>query len=163
MSRQLAPLSDISNAWSLTGDATAYQCVDDDPQAADDDTTYISTGTDGAQCEIALQLAGNPNEYGTHTVRISRRVRNYDSLNQPTLTIELLCGVTVITTITDIAGGAAYVLLEYVLSRSEVEAITDYNDLRLRFTDTLSPGTQQHRVTAARLEIPERRAKVYGD
>lgn len=161
MPLHLEPIDTKSaGGWVANGAATLQDCIADDPDTHDGDGSYMSTSLDGDSCVIGIAVGENPNELETHTIRVVRRVENPNLITPATLTVDLFCGAALIATMIDTAGDLTYTVLEQDLSEPEKEAITDYADLRLRFTSD-TPGAQEHRITSARLVVPDRRAKVY--
>ena len=145
---------DFSIYWGLTGPYWPY--IDEvTPNDADFITCF---GNGSGTIEVGLSELGDPVSSTGHTFRF--RAWQQDHLNQRTLAVYLVQGTTVKATYAafDLVKGTA-TTYELTLSGAEADSISDYNDLRLRFTsggDTSLPTEERSEVYVswAELEVP---------
>jgi hypothetical protein len=126
----LRPSSDISvNGWTSTG-ANLWSVIDEDNPS---DADYISSPANpaGEVAEVKLSSGIDPVSSTGHVVRYRVAATGQDAA----ITVALYCGATPIAswaqTLTADAGGTNY---QQTLSSGQADAITDYTDLRLRFS-----------------------------
>ena len=121
----LRPASDISEgAWTPSTGVSLFATINETPF---NDATYNTTPS-ASTFEVKLGAGSAP---GVTTGHIAR----YRAQGTGTLTVRLVQGTTVIATNTP-SITAAYQTFTFTLSGAEAAAITDYTDLRLRFTST---------------------------
>ena len=124
-----------------------------------DDGDLCGCGGNGSgTIEVGLSELADPISDADHTVRF--RAWQQNNANQRTLAVYLVQGTTVISTYAafDLVKGTA-TQYEWDLSSAEADSITDYTDLRLRFTsggDTSTPSGDRSEVYVswAELEVP---------
>lgn len=124
-----------------------------------DDGDLCGCGGNGSgTIEVGLSELADPISDADHTVRF--RAWQQNNANQRTLAVYLVQGTTVISTYAafDLVKGTA-TQYEWTLSSAEADSITDYTDLRLRFTsggDTSTPSGDRSEVYVswAELEVP---------
>lgn len=154
MAQLARPDSDISHSayWGLY----SYTLID---EVVPDDVDVIGCGGNGSgTLECGLSDVSDPVSSSGHVVRF--RAWQQNNANQRTLAVYLVQGSTVKATY------AAFDLLkdipttyELTLSAAEADSISDYTDLRLRFTsggDTSTPSADRSNVYVswAELEVP---------
>lgn len=146
------PDADIS-ATNWTG---AYTAID---EVSYDDADYL-TGANSANgtCEKGLSNVTDPASSSGHVVRF--RAWQENNTHQRTLSVVLVQGSTVISTYAafDLVKGVA-TSYSWTLSAGEADSITNYSDLRLRFTSggtvsTPAPSRSTVYVSWAELEVP---------
>jgi hypothetical protein len=147
------PDSDVSfSNW--TGSYTAI----DEETASDSD--YI-TGTDDANgtAEVGLSDVTDPAVGTGHTFRFRAR-KEASGGHTRGVTVGLYDGATLIGSyaVTDLP--ATFTAYSYTLSEAEANNITDYSDLRLRFTSTgttstPAPNRRYVYLSWAELEVPD--------
>ena len=121
----LRPASDITaGAWTPSAGGSLFGTINETPF---NDTTYNTTPS-ASTFEVKLGAATAP---GVTTGHIAR----YRAQGTGGLTVRLMQGATVIATNAP-SITAAYQTFTFTLSGAEAAAITDYSDLRLRFTST---------------------------
>jgi hypothetical protein len=136
--RALRPSSDISDgSWTdQAGGASLYAAID---ELAPDDTDYARSSVSPAVAdtfEVLLAAGTNPgtsDDGAAHRIRCrcSKNLGGGDNLDA---TVSLVQGTTVIATRTYSNVSDLVYERELVLSDAEANAITDYTDLRLRFS-----------------------------
>lgn len=142
MTQYARPTSDVSNTgW---GTAPLWSKVD---EAVADDADLISASSSGNVCEVGMGSVTDPNGNTGHKITIRRRSGGGHSC-----TIALVQGTTVIASFTDTTAGGTFTDTNYTLSSSEADAITNYADLRLRFTLGASVN---YRISQAFFETPD--------
>lgn len=121
------PISDISaGAWTPSSGGDLYAMLDEVSPA---DADYIVTST-ASTCEVRLTALADPATSTGHTVRV--RVPAGFSPGG-SLTVYLVQGTTVLDTWA-IGTPSADTTYSRNLSGAVIDSITDYTDLRLRFT-----------------------------
>lgn len=128
----LRPSSDISTgAWqpNPSSPATLYDKIDEETA---DDADYIFTTTINTTCEVALSAPSGTPGAGSRIVRW-RSPAGYSPNGG--ITVTLMQGTTQIAQWTTPAV-AANTTYTHTLSQAEADSITDYSDLRLRFTSS---------------------------
>lgn len=163
------PISDISKTnWSQfagNNDAFAYNELDEgfgkdrgDGNGVDDDTTMWhtdATSNTTRTIECKLRALRDPTIHTGHVIRARVSKSSTDGAVL-TGTLYLVQGTTVIA---ESAGtvvlGPTQQTIEYTLSEAEAANITDYTDLRLRYTASLGAGTARRcRISTLELQIP---------
>jgi hypothetical protein len=150
MAQVLLPASDVSNAglwtttplWSKINDAS--------------DVTLIrgAAGATGT-CEVALQSGTDPASSVDHTVTVRAKVGSGAS-GAEKLTVWLYQGATLIATPVNAASISRTTITDYAytLSAAEADAITNYGDLRLRFSQSTVGAGEYIYVYEASLSVP---------
>lgn len=124
----LVPSADVSNgAWLASSGADLFAMIDEAVSNAGD---FIFTASPGAECVVALAAGSDPGVSTGHTVRYRAQG---DGLSG--LTVALLQGTTVIASWTTNPLPAVETLYEHTLTGPQADAITNYAQLRLRFTE----------------------------
>lgn len=147
------PDSDVSfdACWSGT-----YLYIDEETYS-DSDYLTCDMATNG-DAEVGLSNVTDPASGSGHTVRF--RAWQQNTVNQRTLQVELLQGSTVISTYSAFNLPTSATSYSWTLTSTEADNITDYTDLRLRFTaggNVDPPGKNQAAVYVswAELEVPD--------
>lgn len=134
----IRPISDVvSVGWAATpsSPATGWDKVD---EAVADDSDYFSSGLapDGSEpWEVALSSASDPLNNVNHIFRYRIR-KNAAAGAQLNVDVELLDGAVVIETWNHVDVGNAWTTHEQTLGATKADNITNYGNLRLRFTPT---------------------------
>jgi len=139
------PTSDISvGSW---GTSPLWDKVDD--VTPDDATTQIQTGANPSNqtAEVKFSAVTDPVSSNGHIAR----VRAYTT-KSCTLAWSIYQGATLIANCGTITLAGSYTDYSYTLSTAQADAITDYSDLRVRFTGN---GSGRARVTKFELEVPD--------
>jgi len=131
----LYPNADVTDgSWlnELGNNTNLYASID---EIAANDTDYIespalSSGNSDT-CEIALTASGDPQRSFGHKFAYRYQALGVATMN---LTVRLIQGTTIIASNTHNSVGGTLVNSELTLSAAEADSITDYSDLRLRFT-----------------------------
>lgn len=148
------PISDISTgAWTTTPlyakiGETTYSDTDYVQSKSFKDLNAGSTDV----FEVKLTTLSTPNA-GTHTIRFRAKYTEGTDLG---ITCALVQGSTVIASYTPTLS-SSFQTLSFTLTSDEIANITDYTDLRLRFTATNSAKTATARyvqVSWSEIEIP---------
>lgn len=146
------PISDITNPAEVTG---TFADIDDDS-----DADYIyGTNNSNDTCEFLIDTMEDPGSSADHTV-IWRQAQADDDAGTvaPTsggaasdYSCWLYQGATLIATMRslDTSNEGSFLEESYTLSGAEADNITDYTDLRVRFTLNGSGGAPSGRRTVA--------------
>lgn len=102
--------------------------------AAGDDTSYAEV-QNGGYVEVKFSSLADPLSGSGHTLRY--RQQYVAGATSGTMLVEVRQGATVIADWTDTLG-AAFAAFSHTLTSTQANAITDYTDLRVRFTPTVS-------------------------
>lgn len=121
--------TDISaGSWTPSTGSDLYAMLDE--TIPPNDTDYISVPSGSSTAEVKLTTGSDPSSSIGHTIRY--RAKNNGS---GSLTVYLYQGATLIAThnptLTDY-----YQTYIWTISGAEADSITDYTDLRLRFTSS---------------------------
>ena len=154
MTQHARPDSDES-ASNWTG---SYTAIDEETPG---DADYIE-GSEYANgtCEKGLSNVTDPASSTGHTIKFRARQSAAPGF-QRYLDVSLVQGTSVIASHSTVTlSGSAWVDYSYTLSSGEADSITDYTDLRLRFTSTGDTGTPAPNrravyVSWADFEIPD--------
>lgn len=123
------PTSDVAlGGWS----GPAFSAIDE-ATADDADFTQSPTGPANAALEVALGAVEDPQSSSGHIVRY-RYKKDSGGGSQIDLTVELMQGATQIASWSHANISDLYVSAAQTLSAAQADAITNYADLRLRFT-----------------------------
>jgi len=142
------PDSDISlSGWT----DPSYSKINE--VTTDDDTSYTEK-TGLGTLEVGLSDITDPNSSAGHVIR-SRVKQQTGSAGPEYMTCELYQGAILIASYTSakLARGA-YTSLEYTLTALEADSITNYNDLRFRFTSDQG-ASEVVRLSWAEFEVPD--------
>jgi hypothetical protein len=152
MAQYARPGSDITTTnWTRSSGTAAYYTYID--ETSYDDADYVQTQTQDSGLEVKLGSATDPASGSGHVVRFRTYVAGSGGGEKHT--VLLLQGSTTIATLVNAAGVArGYVDFSITLSTAQADAITDYSDLRLRFTPTTLGAGETYRITWAELEVP---------
>lgn len=148
---QLArPDADVTGSPTWTGDGgettNLYQRID---EASASDTDYIRSVLDPSADvhEVGLETLTDPASSSDHIVRY--RARKQAAGDPIDLTVSLMQGATQIAAWTETALATSWSTVTRTLTGGEADAITDYADLRLRFSATQgAPATAPTYVAA---------------
>jgi hypothetical protein len=149
------PISTISSGgWSAVNEATLHEATDETTQNGD--TDYAEAGVDDTTMELLLNEITDPETDSNHVVRFYANSVSGGSPEK--MTVGLYQGNTLIATVLN--NGTltrdAYTLYSYTLTTGEASSITDYSDLRVRFTiDSGVTGSDSIRVTQVEMQVPE--------
>ena len=153
MTQYARPESVYSNSgWSAYGAATIPEAIDEEV-ASDSDYTY--TTSDGTYLGVALSEVTDPEGNTNHTLRWRyRSIRN--STPPEKGSGFLYCGATLIATFIDNAAlPTSWTTDAYTLLTTEADAITDYSDLRVRFTADTIGSSEEMQVSWVAFECPD--------
>lgn len=151
------PDSDVSNAGAFVNQAASgsnlWQSIDEEP-FSDADWIQRTGAVAAVVYEAGLSNVPDPGVDTGHTVRY--RTRTDFSGGTQTIVIGLYQGATLIAN-TSFAPtvGASFVAGSFALTTPQAAAITDYTDLRIRFTLTLSSGGRTFFCSQVQLEVPD--------
>ena len=154
MAQFLRPSSDVTTTnWTRSSGTNAYYTYIDETTASSAD--YVQTQSQGSDLEVGLSTVDDPVSSADHIVRV--QVWSLGSGGPERHTIILLEGGTTIATV--VSTGSlprnSPTEITYTLSGAEADSITDYSDLRLRFTPTSLGGSETYRVGWAEMEVPD--------
>lgn len=152
MAQILVPISTITNtSWTLVGDATVHQCIDETTAAADDNTTHIAATVAGATCEVRLGTPPLiPTDRSSHVFRA--RARAASTTNLRCILKQMPAGTVIKDMIIDI--GASWATWVINLSVAEANLITDYTQLNVNILPRTYAAGDVVRCTAIELEVP---------
>lgn len=144
------PSSDITTgAWTDIGSSPHYECLNESV-ASDGDYVQLNNQTANT-FEVKLSAVDDPLSNVNHVV--TSRVRKLGT-GTISLTGYLMQGSTQIAT-WSISLSSSFTNTTYTLSSSEADAITDYGDLRTRYTGTCASATRYIAVSWVKLETPD--------
>lgn len=125
----LRPISDVSNSgWTPSTGTDLFSCIG---ETVRNDATYISATAPGAICEVLLGTSsGDPLSSINHLPRIVM------SAGTGGIIVRLKQGATLIKEWTYASLAATDTLYEPTLTSGEIDAITDYTNLRLEMETT---------------------------
>lgn len=131
----VSPIADVSDGtWTDQDGGTSLYAAIDETTASDTDyikSANISSGNTDV-CEVLLDAMNAPSVDTNHSIVYRYRAQGTATMN---LIVALRQGgSTQIASVTHNGVGSSYVDGELSLSEAEAAAITDYTDLRLRFT-----------------------------
>lgn len=134
----------------------------DESVASDADFAYGANNV-AAVLEVGLTDPTDPVLSSGHTFRYRIAKVNAGTVdgagNAVTVTVELYQGTTLIAADVARTATGTWTQYSYTLAGAEADAITDYTDLRLRFTTSASGGNPSNRrggaVSWAELEVPD--------
>jgi arylsulfatase A-like enzyme len=149
-----------SNVTFVGGPTAAWDCVN---ESSPNDADYVE-GVINTAATFTMHTTNvtDPN-YAQSTTHILRyRVsRGTVSVSAVDVTAELLQGAsTVLASVTTTVNYSTPTTLTLTLTPAQADAITDYTDLRMRFTQTVA-ATGHMRVYWAELEVPTRTYEAY--
>lgn len=152
----LTPVSNVSNTnWTYTSGTSAFALLQEDPATVDQttDVSYMQSGAAGT-FEVGLSGTNGATSLSAATLRV--RADNTD-LGSSTLNISLIQGsTTIVTQANTIAANPsspAGSLFTIVLTGPQLAAITNPDDLRVRFNVSSVASGGQWRVFSTRLSI----------
>lgn len=154
MAQFLRPSSDITTTnWTRSSGTNAYYTYIDETTSDSSDYVQIVTTT-GSGLEVKLSAGTDPVSSANHIVRVADWT--VGSGAGEARTILLLQGSTTIATVaTGNPSRTVGSTVTFTLTGTQADSITDYSDLRLRFTaNTLAAG-ETYRVGWAEMEIPD--------
>lgn len=128
----LRPTTDITDgSWlnELGSNVNLYASVDEGQPY--DNTDYIESGALPDTTELRITSSGDPAASDYHTVQYALAKQGTSTLN---LDVYLMEGTTQIAHWTDVDIPATETLYQHTLSGAEADSITDYTNLRIRFT-----------------------------
>lgn len=125
----LRPISDISNSgWTPSTGSDLFACIG---ETVRNDSTYISATAPGAICEVLLGTSsGDPLSSINHLPRIVM------SAGSGGIILRLKQGATIIKAWTYASLPITDTLYEPTLTSGDIDAISDYTDLRLEMETT---------------------------
>lgn len=153
----------IVSQGSWTGDHTAI----DEATASDADRAYSQDNPNGSIFEVSLSNPGSSPGAGTTTVRYRHgqvKSGTLDGAGTATaLDVAVYQGTTLIASDAQQAPGGAYATRAW---SPNLSAVTDWNDVRLRFVATGGGGSPANRrgvaVSWAEIEVPDAPAGITG-
>lgn len=144
------PTSDITvGSWTnVGGGATHWGNLD---EVSYSDTDYIQANNLTANaCEVRVNTLTDPVSSVNHIVHL--RVQKAGS-GTITLSVDLVENTTVRAT-RSITLTTSWADVSFTLTGAEADAITNYTNLRIRFTATCAASTRYVRISWANLEVP---------
>lgn len=150
MAQVLYPNSDISaGSWSPSAGSTLWEVIDDQ-----NDSDYAYEQNTNTTFEVGIDSGTDPESSSNHTIYWSDFGTWLSRGSAPTVTMYLRQGLTTIASQGYVTTRNVTNQRSYTLTSGEADSITDYTNLRLRFTGS---GGSLHntRVGRARLEIPD--------
>lgn len=130
----------------------------DEATFSDADLISSNNNTNNA-CEVGLSDVGDPVSSSTHVVRYRYR-KNAAAGNARNITVSLYQGATLIAEQTHTGISEVFTAGSFTLTGPQADSITDYADLRLRFTAGGTTGgsggnRRSVQVSWAELEVPD--------
>jgi len=127
------PNADVTDGSWTNESGSAVNLYASIDEAVASDTDYIQSSlSSGDTCEFSLSTLTDPQSASGHTVYIRYKSNSANC----GVVVRLIQGTTIIAerTYSDIP--TEYTNINFTLSESEANSITDYSDLRIRFTKT---------------------------
>lgn len=155
MAQYARPDSDVSaGSWTPSTGATLYGVIDES-SASDADYMELSGSPLDFTADIGLSSVTDPASSSGHTIRWREYAEGIAAAE--TLAVYLYQGASLIATLrTGSVTRLAWTDRSYTLSGAEADSITDYTDLRIRFTGSFTAlGTDLLRVSWAEMEVPD--------
>lgn len=149
MTQYARPISpDIS-----TGGWTTAPLWDDIEETPYSDLDYITSSKNagGDICEVSLGAVSTPSVRTGHTVNYRARC---DKTDNGTIIVSLVQGTTVIRSYDPGFLTTSFAPYSFTLSEAEAQNITNYGDLRLRFSGTCTANAYVF-LSWAELQIPD--------
>ena len=159
----IRPDADITDGGWLNSLGTPtnvdlYSYIDETtpPGLLDPQTDYISSASGGAACVIGLGNPGfTPSLSNIVKVSVTTVATGTGGSLSRILTVRLMQGAVAIRThLLKVYNNAAWTTREITLTASEVGSISDWNDLRLEFTNSSDAGVTTRIAHAALYTIP---------
>lgn len=141
MTQYARPDADITTQWTTT---PLWSKID---EVSADDADFIQDSTSGHVAEVSLSNVSDPGVSSGHVVRYRKRTGT-----SPNVTLALYQGATLIASTTDTTTAGSFGDASFTLSGAEADAITDYTDLRLRFTNNANVN---YRISQVYFECPD--------
>lgn len=131
MTQYARPNVDISTgAWTPSTGASLFECIN---EVFYDEADYIQNTGTSSTCEVDLTTVLDPTVHTGHTVNI----RAKRTATGSSCTCYVIQGTTVIASFA-VTVTSTFQTTSYTLTAAEAGAITNYADLRLRFTGVKS-------------------------
>ena len=153
----LRPVSDINTGWSKdpSGAAGRYACIDDETYSMSDPDVIYAMANVYQECKLSAP-AETPASGGGTLKWYGYRVVTTGNVITPSVR----CGSTVIKTGSAVGvSNIKYTAYYLSLSEAEMAKITDWSNVRIRFTVS-SYSSGQLRICMAHLEVPDRKSSI---
>lgn len=151
MAQFARPASTISSGGWTFSDLSLHEDTD---EVTPNGTDYAEADSTDTTMELKLSSVTDPASSTGHTVRVYAQVTGGSGAPEK-LDIALYQGSTLIVTATPTINRGAYALRSLTLSAAEADSITDYSDLRLRFTVNSLAAGETIQVTQCEFEVPD--------
>lgn len=165
MTQYAGPTSDISNAWSLTGAATAWEAISDTTAGTgtpDDAATMISSpgASPADSCIVTIGGLLDPGMAHNHTVTMRVRKTGVGVFATPAKFRLVNSGGTIFVEADIDDALTSWTTVSFTLSAADVQQIVDsgsYGDLRFEFEGPPIPtgGTATQRISDVFIGIPD--------
>jgi hypothetical protein len=153
MAQFARPDSDITTTnWTRSSGTNAYYTYIDEVTA--DNADYVQTTSTNSGLEVKLSAVTDPLSSTDHIIRVRNWMVGSAAGEQRTILL-LQGGTTIATLITGTLSRTVGTQNNITLTGAQADAITDYSDLRLRFTATTLGAGETYRVGWAELEVPD--------
>ena len=153
----LRPVSDINTGWSKdpSGAAGRYACIDDETYSMSDPDAIYAMANVYQECKLSAP-AGTPASGVGALIWYGYREVTTGNLITPSVH----CGSSVIRTgSATIVSGKQFTLYSLILSKTDMDNITDWSNVSIRFTvSNYSSG--QIRICMAYLEVPDKKSSI---
>ncbi len=156
MAKNFRPVSDITlTNWTDEGtvdnDGNAWTSVDE--VTLDNEDSYLLSNTNGAVVEVLIESMPIPALDTGHVVHV--QWRSVGSGGPEKLDIDLVEGTTVISSLGNQQNrSASYGDIAWTVLDTDIAAITDYTNLRIRATVDTVGGTEEIRISQIYMELP---------
>lgn len=122
------PISTVTaGSWQASGAGGLFAQID---ETVASDADYIVTAVTADSCEFAITVLGDP--YSSLAHEINYRIRGDGTSG---MVVGLYQGASLIASWTHDPAPASYTTFNQTLTGPQADSITDYGDLRLRFTE----------------------------
>lgn len=144
------PTSDVSTSgtWvnQASGSTNLYQSID---EVSASDSDYVRAFSSNAAYTAGLGSVTDPMVSTGHVIHARLRMSASE-----TMSVALMQGATTIASFSP-SLTTTFADYTYTLSGAEADSITNYSDLRLKFTRTTTSGSNSVYVSQAYLETPD--------
>lgn len=163
MAQFARPTADISRgSWTTQSGGTANLWASLDEETADDADFIQSSLTVNDSCEVRLSPVDAALIDRLHVLNYRAR-KNQAAGNTRGLTVSLVQGTTIIASQSHADLTALWPTVPLLLTKEQGASITDYTDLRVRFTATGTTGGQANRRRSVQVSWCQLRVPDVGD
>jgi len=136
MSQVPRPSADVSNTGVVSTGGNLYSVID---ESVANDADYLTfSGGVADTCTVRLNTASDPGVYNNWVVTARLAYESGLATGDMIMTVALYSGATLIQSTNTPA--LSDVITNYTINITDASSVSDYSDLRLRFTNSLASG-----------------------